>query len=87
VAELLKLLHLFQRHGVAKMDVDAGRVDAVFDPQRRVSVAAFLQFRGELFFRADLLDPSANDGELLFNGLSERRRLPARTSLLQRAVL
>ena len=68
VAELLKLLHLFQRHGVAKMDVDAGRVDTVFDPQRRVRLETFLQFRGEFFFRADLLNPAANDGKLLFNG-------------------
>ena len=68
VAEFLELPHLAERHGVTQVNVDAGRVDAVFDPQRRVRVAAVLQFLSQLVFRHDLFDTAANDGKLFFDG-------------------
>ena len=40
VAEFLKKPQLAQRHGMAEMYVDAGRIDAVFDAQRLAGLEA-----------------------------------------------
>jgi hypothetical protein len=68
MAEFLELPHLSQRNSVAEMDVDAGRIDAVLDPQRQSGAAAPLQLLRQFLFRNDFLDAAANHGKLIDNG-------------------
>ena len=81
VAEVLELPQLAQRDGVAEVDVDAGRVDAVLDAERAVLADRALELLEELVLGDDLLDPAAEDLELFgdvphrFARLQERPRL------------
>ena len=54
VAEVLELPQLPQRDRVAEMDVEAGRVDAVLDPQRLAGREATFELLAELVARLDL---------------------------------
>jgi hypothetical protein len=47
------------------MHVDAGRVDAVLDPQRLSRTPALFEARCKLILGNDLLDAAADNGQLL----------------------
>jgi hypothetical protein len=69
VTQLLKEAQLPQGDGVAEVHVDAGRVDAVLDAQRRAGLEAALQLPAQLVLRDDLFDAATDQGQLLGNGL------------------
>ncbi len=69
MAELLKGAKLSQRYGVTQMDVDPRRVYPILDPQGLACPNAPFELLPEFRLGGDLIDPSANDGELLFERL------------------
>ena len=71
MAEFLKELELSQRYGMAEMNVDAGRVDAVLDAQRLARGDAPLQFLPEFAERLDLVGPTADQFDLFVDGFHE----------------
>ena len=68
MAQFLEQAQLAQRHGVAEVDVDAGRVDAVLDAQRLAGLDAALQLLPQLGLGHDLLDAAADQGQLFIDG-------------------
>ena len=65
VTEVLKLPQLPQGDGVAEVDVDAGRVDAVLDPQRPTLADGAFELLAKLVLGDDRLDPAAEDSKLV----------------------
>lgn len=61
VAKILKVLHLAKKHGVAKMQVGSGGVEAGLDAQRPAQFQALPQ----LFFADDLRKALAEVSQLL----------------------
>jgi len=53
--EVLKISHLADRYQMTDMHVIAGGIDAKFDPQRRASLLAFIQFGDQVFQRDDFV--------------------------------
>ena len=99
MAEFLELTNLSQRDGVPKVDINAGRIDSVFDTQRRARFETLLQLPSQLFFRDDFFDAAADNRELFIDGwelhggivdrklelkLDRARRLPTRRGAFQR---
>ena len=71
MAELLEQAQLAQRDGVAEMNVDAGRVDAVLDAQRLAGLDAAVELLAQLVLGDDLLDAAADQGELFIDGFHD----------------
>ena len=99
MAELLKLANLSQRYGVAKVDIDAGRINSILNTEWRAGFQTLLQLPSQLFFRNDFFDAAADNRELFFNRwelhggivnrvreleLDRARRLPTRREAFQR---
>src|SRR5262249_8371350 len=78
VAQFLKLAELPQRDGVAEVDVEPGRVDAVLDAQGLPGGDAALQFLAQLGERLDLLGPALDQGELVSDGFHGALRFGSR---------
>ena len=68
MTQLLELAQFSEWHRVAEMDINAGRIDAVFDPQWFAGLSALGQLRCQFLFRHDLLDTTPDDGQLFVNG-------------------
>ena len=68
MAEFLEQPQLAQRHGMAEMDVDAGRVDAVLDAQRLAGLDAAFELAAQVGLRRDLLGAAADQFELFIDG-------------------
>ena len=63
MAQFLEQPQLAQRDGVAEVNVDAGRVDAVLDAQRLAGLDAAFQLLAQLGLGHDLLDAAADQGQ------------------------
>src|SRR5262249_13692931 len=64
VPEVLELPQLAQGDGVAEVDADAGRVDAVLDAEGRPGRRRAAELLQELVLGDDLVDPAPEDLEL-----------------------
>ena len=71
MAQFLEEPQLAQRHRMAEMNVDAGRVDAVLDAQRLAGFDAALQFFEQFVLRHDLLGAAADQGQLFLDGFHD----------------
>ncbi len=67
MAQLLEQPQLAQRNGVAQMNVDAGRIDAVLDAQRLTGLDAVSEFADQFVTRLDLLDAALDQCQLFGN--------------------
>ena len=59
MAQILKMLHLAQQHGMAQMQIGSGGIEACLDAQRPAGLGVLLRARVQILFADDL-------GEALF---------------------
>jgi hypothetical protein len=64
MAKFLELAQLTQGNRVAEMDIDSGRVDAVFHSQRLARGDAFFELFLHLPGRHDIVDAPSENGPL-----------------------
>ena len=67
VAQILKVLHLPDKHRVAEMDIRRGRIEACFDAQRFAGLLRLLQLCDEFLFANDVDCTLADVLELFFD--------------------
>src|SRR5262249_30202442 len=71
MAKFLEQAQFAQRHRMAQMNVDAGRVDAILDPERLASLQAAFELLPQFLLGHDLLDAATDQGQLLGNGFHD----------------
>ena len=68
VAEVLEVLHLAQKHGVAQVKVGRGRIEAGLNAQRTVGLGGKHQPLAEIFFANNLRHALAEVSKLFVDG-------------------
>ena len=69
VAHVLKMLQLAQHHGVAKMNVRSGGIDAEINAQGNAGLERFFEARFQFVFANNFRDTFFQVGELFGDGL------------------